>query len=116
VFGIQPKSFRIDGVGVRKIHHGVAAIDAFEREHVDQFLPVEALAVVLGRPAQQAQEIDESLGEKAVISIGGDADDGPWRRLESLAPSGAISSGRWANWEGPRESLEDQHVLKVLVR
>ena len=40
---------------------------------------------------------------------------GPWRRLESLAPSGATSRGRWANWggeTGSAEGLENQQVLE----
>ena len=78
---------------------------------------VMSFAIVLGRPAQQAEEIDERLRQKTGIAIGGDADDGPWRRFESLVPSGATSSGRCANAGGsaPRAS-KISTCLKVLVR
>ena len=64
-----------------EVHHRVATIDPFERKRVDQVLAGHALAIVFGRPAEQAQEIHESLRQKTGIAIGGHAYYGPMTTL-----------------------------------
>ena len=45
------------------------------------------LAVVLGRPAEQAEEVDEGVRQEAGVAIGGDADH---RAVAALGELGAI--------------------------
>ena len=81
VFGVEPEGFGVEGFvgsggGLFEINDGVGAVDAFEREGFDEFLAGEVFAVVLGRPAEQAQEVDEGFGEESGIAVSSDADDG----------------------------------------
>ncbi len=70
-------------------------------------------AIVLGRPAEEAEEVDESLGQKAGIAIGGDADDGPVLALGEL---GAVGRDEQRKMRKLRrlcsEALEDEQVLE----
>ncbi len=73
----------------------------------------EKLAVVLGRPAEQAEEVDESLGQKAGIAIGGDADDGAVLALGELGAIGGDEQGEMRELGRlDAEGLEDQQVLE----
>ena len=102
-----------NGILLGEIHHGIAAVDAFERESVDQFLAAHLLAIVLGRPAQQAQKIDEGVRQEAGIAVGGDADH---RAVAALGELGAIGGHqqRQVGESGRRGAggLEDQDVLE----
>ena len=54
-----------------------------------EFVEGEKFAVVLGRPAEQAEEVDEGLGQEAGIAISGHADD---RAVLALGELGAVGS------------------------
>ncbi len=69
----------------------------------------EKLAVVLGRPAEQAEEVDEGLGQEARIAIGGDADDGAVLALGEFGAVGGDEQGQMGELgrlgrRGPRRS------------
>ena len=111
--GVEPHRFGIERVGFGEVHHRVAAVDAGQRERLDQVLARHLLAVVLGRPAQQAQEVHEGVRQKARVAISGHADH------RAVAPLGKLGSvGRHQQrqvGEGGRLApgrLEDQQVLK----
>ena len=65
MLGIEPDGLGIEGVFLSEVDDGVGAVDAFEREGGGEFVEREKLAVVLGRPAEQAEEVDESLGAES---------------------------------------------------
>ena len=88
MLGVEPERLGIEGIFLGEVDDGVAAVDALERERVDQFLARHLLAIVLGRPAEQAQEVDERVRQKAGIAIGGDADHGPVVALRELGAVG----------------------------
>ena len=71
------------------------------------------LAVVLGRPAQQAQKIHESVRQKAGVAIGRDADHGA---VAALGKLGAIGGHQQRQVRECRRrdarGFEDQHVLE----
>ncbi len=102
-----------NGVFVSEIDDGVGAVDAFERESGGEFVEREELAIVLGRPAQQAEKVDESLGQEAGIAIGGDADD---RAVAALGELGAIGRDQQGKMGELRrldaQALEDQQMLE----
>ena len=89
-----------------------------KRKRVDQFLARHLLAIVLGRPAEQAQEIDERLRQEAGIAIGGDAHH---RAVPALGELGAVgrdqaaADARTAVASAPAAS-KISTCLKVLVR
>ena len=87
VLGIEPDGLGIEGICFVEIDDGVGAIDAFQGEGRGQLRQGEEVAVVLGRPAEQAEEVDECLRQKAGVAIGGDADD---RAVAALGELGAI--------------------------
>ena len=122
VFSVQPYGLGIERIFLSEIDDGVGAVDALKRESGDELVEGEELAVVLGRPAEKAEEVDECLGQKSGVAIGGDADDGS---VPALGEFGAIRGdeqgemrelGR-VNTEGsgPRAS-KISRCLKVLVR
>src|SRR5581483_4861303 len=81
VLGIQPDRFRIKHLLGRssrllEIDDRIGPIDTFKREGIDQFRNAHLLAIVLGRPPQQAQKIDECVWQEASVSVGGYADHG----------------------------------------
>ena len=81
-------AFGSNGIFFREVDHRVAAVDALERKRVDQFLARHQFAVVLGRPAQQAQEVDERLRQEPGVAIGGDAHHRPVLALGELGAVG----------------------------
>ena len=113
MLGVEPDGLGIERIFLGEIDHGVGAVDAFERESVDQFLARHALAVVLGRPAEQAEKIDEGVGQEAGVAIGGDADH---RAVLALGELGAIGRHQQRQvgerGRGDAEGFEDQDVLE----
>src|SRR6266700_3197391 len=77
MLGVEPDSLGIKGVFFLKVHHSIGAVDAIKSESRGEFVEREKLAIVLGRPAQQAEKVDERLRQEPCIAIGGDADHGP---------------------------------------
>src|SRR5208337_4986993 len=93
VLGVQPERFGIEGIFGRgqqiprfarndnlvgswqllEVHHRIRAVDALERDGVNEFLAAHLGAVVFRRPAQQAEEIDERLGQESGVAVRGDA-------------------------------------------
>ena len=65
MLGVEPDGLGIEGVVFGEIHDGVGAVDAFESERGGDLVQRQKLAIVLGRPAEQAEEVDEGLGQKA---------------------------------------------------
>ena len=102
-----------------KLTDRVGAIDAFEGEDVrSSSSRRQLLAVVLGRPAEQAQEIDEGLGQEAGVAVGGDADDGTVLALGELGAVGRHEQ-RQVRERGRRRRPAASKIstcLKVLVR
>ena len=118
VLGVEPDGFGIEGIVFREIDDGVGAVDAFEREGRGELVESEELAVVFGRPAEQAEEVDESLGQKARVAIGGDADDGAVLALGELGAIGGDQQRQMRELgrrRTPRAS-KISRCLKVLVR
>ena len=113
VLGVQPEGLGVEGVFLGEVDHGVGAVDAFEREEVDDFVARQFLAIVLGRPAEQAEEIDERLRQEAGVAIGGDGDHGAVDALGKLHAVGRHEQREVR--EGGRfgaGGVEDQHVLE----
>ena len=112
VLGVEPDGFGIEGIFFGKIHHRIGAVDAFEGEQAANLVQSQELAIVLGRPAEQTKEVDEGLGQKAGIAIGGDADH---RAVFALGELGAVGRDQQRQMGELRrrrsESLEDQQVL-----
>ena len=113
VLGVQPDGLGVEGVGLGEVDHRVAAVDAFERESVDEFLAREQFAIVLGRPAEQAQKVDEGLRKEAAVAIGGDADHGTVAALGELGSIGRDQQRdvREAR-RGEAGGFEDEHVFE----
>ncbi len=88
VFGVQPDGFGIEGVGFGEVHERVAAVHAFEGKSLDEFVESHLLAVVAGRPAEQAEEIDEAFGQEARVAVGDDGDDRAVFAFRELAAIG----------------------------
>ncbi len=94
VLGVEPDGFGVEGVVVRKVDDGVGAVDGFEREGSGELVEGEEFAVVFGRPAEEAEEVDEGRGEEAGVAIGGDADDGAVLALGELGAVGGDEQGK----------------------
>src|ERR1039458_6381243 len=93
VLGVEPEGFGVEGFfrcrrGLFEIHHGVGAIDAFEREGIGKFLKGHLVTIVFWRPAEQAQKVDEGLRKEAGIAVSGDADYGTVAALRELRSVG----------------------------
>ena len=58
VLRIQPQRLGVEGVFLGEVDHRVGAIDAFQGEELHGLFARQFLAIVLRRPAQQAQEIE----------------------------------------------------------
>ena len=113
VFGIEPDGLRVEGIFFGEVDDGVGAVDAFEGEEGGEFFEREELAVVFGRPAEEAEEIDEGVREKSGVAIGGDGDDGAVVALGELGAVGGdeqrqVGELRRRRRRGP----EDQDVLE----
>ena len=94
VLGVEPDGLGIEGVFFSEVDDGVGAVDAFEGESGGELVEGEELAVVFGRPAEEAEEVDEGLGQEAGIAIGGDADDGAVLALGELGAIGGDEQGK----------------------
>ena len=106
-------AFGSNGSSSVKFTMAFAVIDAFERKCVDQFLARHLLAIVLRRPAQQAQKIDEALRQKSGVAIGGDADHRPVLALRKLRAVGSDQQRQMRELRRlDAERLENQHVLE----
>ena len=113
MLGVEPDGFGIEGVIFSKVDDGIGAVDAFESESGGELVESEELAVVLGRPAEEAEEIDEGLGQEAGIAIGGDADDGAVLALGELGAIGGDQQGEMGELGRlGAEGLEDEQVLE----
>ena len=130
MLGIEPECLRVEcffgvEIGGRgrpphirfgkllEVHHRVRAVDASQRERVDQFLTAHLLTIVFRRPAQEAQKVDKGLGQEPGIAVRSDAHDRPVTAL------GEFRSVRCdQKWEvrklRRREtgSFKDQHMLE----
>ena len=58
---VEPDGLGIEGIFFGEVHDGVGAVDVFESEGGGELVEGQELAVVLGRPAEQAEEVDEGL-------------------------------------------------------
>jgi len=113
VLGVEPEGLGVEGVVVREVDYGVGAVDGLECEGLDEFVEGEELAVIFGGPAEEAEEVDEGLGEETCIAVGGDADYGAVLALGEL---GAV----WGDEQGEMgelgrldaQSLKDEQVLE----
>ena len=113
VLAVEMDRLRIEGILFRKVDDGVGAIDILESESGGEFFEGEEFAVVFGRPAEQAEEVDEGLGQEAGIAIGGDADHGPVLALGEL---GAVWRNKQRKMRELRrfstKALEDEQMLE----
>src|SRR5260370_37537463 len=57
MLSIQPHGFGIEGIFIGEIDDCVSAVDAFEREQLDELLARHLLAIVLCRPGEQATKV-----------------------------------------------------------
>ncbi len=113
VFGVQPDGFGIEGVRFGEVHERVAAVHAFEGESLDEFVESHLLAVIAGRPAEQAEEIDEAFGEEARVAVGGHRDDRAVLALGELAAIGRDEQREMRELRGcVAGGFEDQEVLE----
>ncbi len=113
MFGVKPEGFGVEGFFLGEVDDGVGAVDAFEGEEVDDFVAGELFAIVLGGPAEEAEEIEEGLGKEAGVAVGGDRYDGSVDALGKLHPVGRHEQRQVG--EGRRlgaGSLEDQFVFE----
>ena len=120
VLGVEPEGLGVEGVFLGEVDHGVGAIDAFEGEEVDDFVARQFLAIVLGRPAEQAEEIDEGLRQEAGVAIGGDGDDGAVDALGELHAVGRheqrqVREGGRLGAGGVEDQLVFEGVGEVLL-
>ena len=118
VLGIQPHRLGIEGIFLGEIDHRVAAIDAFERERVDQFLASSSLR---DRPWATSPAGTENSRTPAAGSRHRDkwsrsppARAGAWRAWRHRARS-AAADARTAAARRPAAS-KISTCLKVLVR
>ena len=113
VLRIQPERLGVDGIRFGEVHHRVAAIDALEGEGVDEILAGHALAVVLRRPAEQAQKIQIGVRQEARVAVRGDAHHGPMAALGELGAVGRNQQREVReNGRGDAGGLEDQNVFE----
>ncbi len=113
MLGVEPDGLGVEWVLFGEVNHGVGAVDVFQGEGVANLVESEELAVVLGRPAQQAEEVDEGLGEEAGIAIGGHADHGAVLALGELGAVGGDEQGKMGELGRlDAEGLEDEQVLE----
>src|SRR6266568_5714402 len=113
MLGVEPDGFGIERGFFRRvqdcfseIHYRVGTVDALESESGGKLLEGEELAVVLGRPAEQAEEVDEGLGQEAGIAISCDADDGAGAALGELGPVGSAQQRKMGElWRGNTDGL-----------
>ena len=113
MLGVEPDGLRIKRVFVTKVNNSVGAVDALECKRRGKLFECEELAVVFGRPAEQAEEVDESLGEESGIAIGGDADYGamfPFTQLGAVGGDEQREMGEVGRRDA--QALEDQQVLE----
>jgi len=112
-----PQVVLVDGDGLRvgeelrvvaaEVEDGAGAVDPFEGEGLDQFLPGEDLPVVAGRPAEKDEKVVEGPGDEAVVTVEMDGDD--------LAVA-ALGDLRLLVVEGQRDVGEDrQRRLQGLI-
>src|ERR1039457_2920693 len=110
---VQPHSFGIEGIILCEINDGVRTIDPLERESGGKLLQSEELAVVLRRPPQQAEEVDESLCQEACIAVGSHADDGAVAALGELGAIGRDQQRKMSElWRLDAEGLEDEQGVE----
>src|SRR5581483_1083575 len=118
VLGIQPDRFRIKHLLGRssrllEIDDRIGPIDTLKREGIDQFRNAHLLAIVLGRPPQQAQKIDECVWQEASVSVGGYADHGAVPPFGQFGTVGRDQQGEMSELRrGKARGLKDKHVLE----
>ena len=113
MLGIEPDSLGVEGVFFGEIDDGVGAVDIFQGEGFTNLVEGHELAVVFGRPAQQAEKVDEGLGEEARIAVGGHADDGAVAALGELCAIGGDEQGKMGELGRRRaETFEDEQMLE----
>ena len=59
MLGVEPDGFGVEGISFGKIDDGVGAVDVFEGEERANLIDGKEFAGVLGRPAEQAEKVDE---------------------------------------------------------
>ena len=88
VLGVQPHGLGIEGIVFGEIDHRVAAIDAFERERVDQAPGgVICSRSFLGDQPSRQRKLTNACRQKAGVAIGGHADH---RAVAALGKLGAV--------------------------
>ena len=113
MLGVKVDGFCVEGGFVAEIDDGVGAVDAFEREKLGEFREGEDFAVVFGRPAEEAEKVDEGAGEEAGVAVGGDADDGAVFALGKLCAVGSDEQGQVRELgRGRAEGFKDEEMLE----
>src|ERR1035438_10562445 len=113
MLGVEPDGLWIEWVFFAEIYDGVGAVDALKSECSSKFVECEEFAVILGRPAEEAEEVDEGLRQEAGIAVGGDADHGTMLALGKFGAIGGDEQGQVCKLRRiDSESLEDEQVLE----
>ena len=95
----------------------VSAVDAFESEQITNLIQGQKFAIIFRRPAQQAKKVDEGLGQKARIAIGGHADDRPMFPLGQFGAIGCNEQGEMRELRRrAAETLKDEKVLESVAQ
>ena len=85
---VEPDCLGVERFVFGEVDDGVGAVDVFEGEGGGQLFQREELAIVFGRPAEEAEEVDEGVGKESGIAISRDANDGAVLALGELGAVG----------------------------
>ena len=95
-----------------EINNRVRSIDAFKRKGVDEFPERHFFAIILWRPAQQAQKINEGFGQKSRVAVGSNAHHRavlPLRELRSVRRNQQRKMRKL--WRFRACAFENEHVF-----
>ena len=113
VLAIEVHCLGVKRVFFGEIHDSVGAVDVFEREGGGEFFEGKELAVVFGRPAEEAEEVDEGVGKESGIAISGDADDGAVFAFGELGAVGGNQQRKMGELRrGGTDAFKDEDVLE----
>ena len=88
VLTVEADGFRVERIFFGEIDDGVGAVDVFEGEGGGQLFEGQELAIVFGRPAEEAEEVDEGVGKESGIAVSRHANDGSVLALGELGAVG----------------------------
>src|ERR1700722_3351754 len=113
MLGVEPDCLIIERRLIRKIHYRVGAVNAIESKEVANLGQLQKFAVVLRRPAQQTEKIDERWRQKACIAIGGHAYDGTVLALGKFGAVGRDEQGKMREMRrGSAQAFKNEQVLE----